>query len=140
VIDQALLDLERDGRPRRLMGGYTKMTMLDPHPANNSYGNRYSANLLSRVGRAAVLTEYLFNAAAQDPITFQIPSFVNWSESFYQHTPVNQTRDLKTLVLGLNLWGVSSIPGLNNQVDLTLIAPGISHITITDWYEMHLRG
>ncbi len=53
---------------------------------------------------------------------------------------MNEVRDFETRTIGINLWGVSTISGLNNLVDLTPYALGISHIKITDWYEALLRG
>ena len=83
LSSQALQDLDGTTDPV-LAGGYVKMTLLDPHPANNAYG------LASFNGPFGVLVAgpalIAFQAAAHDPQVVIPPNVDAWDD-IYQNTP-----------------------------------------------------
>jgi hypothetical protein len=90
-----------------LRGGYIKMTMLDPHPANN-YGGTYQyysrgTDFLSR-RIAAVIVEN-FQADVSDPRTLVIPENVQAVEVYWQHTDLTDLEASKGFERRVNLWG-----------------------------------
>jgi hypothetical protein len=116
-----------------LKAGYLKMTMLDPHPANNGgFTPQYSVSngLMGVIARDEINA---FQSKAKDPPVF-VPANVRDAEVFYQHTPV---RDSGGSNNGLyNLWG--RVPVLGTASYFNLTAPGISHsgkFGVQDWYE-----
>lgn len=139
VISVAMADLSATTDPV-LIGSYIKATYLDPHPASSKTNNLYSSGSL-----LAVLGVQLVQNAMNDPVV-TIPSNVDYSEVFYQHT---RYQDLKTVnpseYSTINLWGQGPNDGIVNQssvaikwVNLTT-APGntataIGHSEVPLWY------
>jgi hypothetical protein len=116
-----------------------KMTLLDPHPANNDYGLNAS---FSPTGFALLESSYTdFQAATSDgPVI--IPSRVNQVEDFYQQTDYSQLQ-LSGLEGTINLQGLSTgllqIEGANTQVtDYPLTGPGTGHTEVHDWYQTYV--
>jgi hypothetical protein len=154
VISQALQDLEGTTDPA-LKGAYLRMTLLDPHPANNQVGsegqlwdalpNSLDTNLLDPIAQRLVNSIiYNFQANAADPNVI-VPNNVNEVDLYYQQ---NHAADITGGISHyLNLWGESPFDlqyqaGLNalihTPVNLTgFNFPGfgyISHTSIEDWY------
>jgi hypothetical protein len=115
-----------------LKAGYLKMTILDPHPANNSRpGPQYSVSngVLGAIARGEINA---FQSKAKDPPVF-VPANVQDAEVFYQHTPVRQTGGSNHGIY--NLWG--QVPVLGHASYFNLTAPGISHsgkFGVQNWY------
>jgi hypothetical protein len=150
VISQALQDL--DGTTDSVLaGGYKAMTMLDPHPANNSYATQtasfgsFSQPVVEPVYRA-------FQFATRDPQVL-IPPNVDQVNLYYQHTPASAFK-----LFGpqwqeaiLNLWGEdpsliindSSTPlSDDNSEDLTNdvydnLGP-VGHSEVPLWYDLYV--
>jgi hypothetical protein len=118
----------------QLQAGFTRMTMLDPHPANPATASWYSAPNERLAG--ALLSA--FSLAANDPFAI-VPSNVDQAEVFYQNTPWYRAADFISRRL-INLWGVVPVFGGGRVTyrDLTNEVPGIGHITLTDWYKVHI--
>ena len=116
-----------------LKAGYLKVTMLDPHAANNGVrGQQYSVSngLLGAVARGEINA---FQSKAKDPAVV-VPSNVQDAEVFYQHTPVAKSGGSNDGVY--NLWGQVPVHGPASYFNLT--APGISHagkFGVFNWYE-----
>jgi hypothetical protein len=116
-----------------LKAGYLKMTMLDPHPANNGGSTpQYSVSngLLGVIARDEINA---FQSKAKDPPVF-VPANVQDAEVFYQHTPVDQSGGSNHGIY--NLWGRVPVLGAASYFNLT--APGISHsgkFGVQNWYE-----
>lgn len=140
VISQALQDLRFTTDPH-LIGGYKKMTMLDPHPAHNYDGAHWYSEAPTLAGFTAINGVVLpFQAGADDPSTV-IPNNVNEAEVYYQHTPSYMLSGQESV---FNLWG--EVPVTNQSTapviydDLTglrvdgLTGPYIGHSEIHDWY------
>lgn len=115
--------------------GYIKMTMLDPHAANNDApGHQYSiaGGLAGRYAKAAIR---LFQWDAADPIA-SVPKNVDEAEVFHQHT---QVKAAKTNHGIYNLWGQVPVLGKATYYDLT--GPGISHsgdFGVPMWYTFNV--
>jgi Bacterial Ig-like domain len=130
VISQAaqLLQVKEDPG---IAIGYVKMTMLDPHAANNhAPGYQYSIEG-GAVGRIATDTIRLFQWQASDPIV-SVPKNVDEAEVFYQHTRVEAAYTNSGVY---NLWGQVPVRGQATYYDLT--GPGISHagdFSVPRWY------
>lgn len=136
VNSQAVERLNRDGWPAGMQAGYLKVTMLDPHAANNSIpGPQYSVTrgFLGWVARQTI--DHFQKRANDPPVT--VPENVDSAEVFYQRTPVSQTH---TSNHGLyNLWGQVPVRGAAKYFDLT--APGLSHgghFGVPDWYQLNV--
>ncbi len=140
VISQALQNLVDHPEIAR---GYTKMTMLDPHPAHNHpLDPQYSVIPawvpgLGRLGRIAEGVLLAFQALADDP-EVHVPRNVDGTEVFYQHKPWYAAPFPETI---LNLWG--EVPVLNlsglpvHYCDLTNVG-GMSHTGVVDWYQKNV--
>ena len=158
VVDQAALDLNGTTDPA-LRGGYIKMTLLDPHPANNYTGlnpqvpggKYYSSYGVHRVlgFRKAALTEW-FQSQLQDPAYYVIPQNVNETEVYYQHTESGFFGAGGDGEEELNLWGHSPNDGFFKNYhsapiksyDLTnhrYADTGlIGHTEVARWYLLHV--
>ena len=89
VNSQALLRMNQAGLPANLKAGYIKMTMLDPHAANNGVlGPQYSVGE-GPLGWLAKQEINAYQSKAQDPPVI-VPPNVQDAEVFYQHTPVRR--------------------------------------------------
>ncbi|MBX6316709.1 MAG: hypothetical protein IRY99_27910, partial [Isosphaeraceae bacterium] len=134
VVSQALYALGRRSTPQ-LQAGYTKVTLLDPHAANNNApGGQYSTSS-GLDGWLARRVIHDYQARAKDPLV-SIPRYVDDAEVYYQHTPVswNGANDGT-----YNLWGQVPVGGRVQYCDLT--GPGISHTGETGvqvWYYFHV--
>ena len=99
-----------------LKAGYLKVTMLDPHAANNGVrGQQYSVSngLLGQIARMEIDA---FQSKAKDPAVV-VPPNVQDAEVFYQHTPVSQVRGLERRHLQPLGTGAGSRPGVLLQPD-----------------------
>ena len=121
VNSQALLEMNQAGLPQNVKAGYLKMTMIDPHAANNGVkGPQYSVaeGPLGWLAKQEIIN---YQSRAQDPPVI-VPPNVQDAEVFYQHTPELQVGTNNGLY---NLWGQVPIHGDANYYDLT--AKGVSH-------------
>ncbi len=149
VISQALQDLVGTSDPV-LAGGYKDMTLLDPHPANNSFASPdYSAGKDS-FSQYVVVPGYLaFQALAQDP-QMVIPSNVDQAEEYFQHTPASALSIFSRSPWEpfINFWGENPLL-IDNQSSEPLIsldftddnAPGIGvigHSEVPLWYDQYI--
>ena len=125
----------RDEAPPSLEAGYLKVTMLDPHAANNAVaGQQYSVSN-GLLGWYAKLSIDRFQARAKDPAVF-VPANVDDAEVFYQHTPVSEAQSNGGIY---NLWGQVPVHGPAHYFDIT--GPGISHsgtFGVHDWYRLNI--
>lgn len=118
-----------------IASGYIKMTMLDPHSANNNApGYQYSIKG-GAVGRIAKDTIRLYQWQASDPVA-SVPKNVDSAEVFWQHTQVG-VADTNQGVY--NLWGQVPVRGNATYYDVT--GPGISHagdFGVPMWYTQNV--
>jgi len=98
VISQAFLDLVGTTMPV-LQGGFKRMTMLDPHPGNNSFGP-FSSDSTTQLGWLASTVVTLFQAATDDPQVV-VPANVGQAEVYYQQTNHSLTPSLDEQILNL---------------------------------------
>ncbi len=136
VNSQALLKMNQAGLPANVRAGYLKMTMLDPHAANNAArGPQYSVGE-GPLGWLAKQAINAYQSRAQDPLVV-VPPNVQSAEVFFQHTPVRIAGTNHGLY---NLWGqVPLISGQASYFDLT--AKGVSHggkYSVHDWYSINV--
>lgn len=115
--------------------GYIKMTMLDPHAANNSApGYQYSIkNGLS--GDIAKWVIRTYQWGAEDPYA-SVPKNVDSADVFWQHTRVEVANANHGIY---NLWGQVPVRGKARYYDLT--GPGISHsgdFGVQNWYRFNV--
>jgi hypothetical protein len=123
VISRALQDQVGTTDPA-LAGGYMQMTMLDPHPANNSF-SQFSFVPFSRLSIAAALGVAAFQALTQDPQVV-IPPDVMQAQLFYQDTPAGHIFATPSEFL-VNLWGNS--PGqIANQSGQPIEAMNLTNV------------
>jgi hypothetical protein len=146
VISQALGDLVGTTDPV-LAGGYKLMTVLDPHPGNNTFfqpGYSQGPGLLAAV---AAVTLIAGESATQDPQVV-IHSNVDAVQDYFQHTPASAFLRTSSLESYLNPWGedpsllinqsgasVASV-NLTSQVD-SVLGP-IGHVEVPVWYDQHV--
>src|SRR5262249_60530311 len=104
VISQALQDLVGT-TDSVLDGGFKKMTLLDPHPANNHFAKPdYSAGS-DRESKVAARIYKWFQDRMQDPQVV-IPPNVDDADLYYQHSPA-WAFPAGSGEAHLNLWGES---------------------------------
>lgn len=143
VISQALIGLSSSS-DSAIIGGYKIMTMLDPHPANNSYANPDFSAANNFLGKFAASVYKSFQAVAEDPQVV-IPPNVDEADLYYQNTPASAFSPLKNPAESvINLWGegpsfitnessaVVQVHNLTGVVDPTL-GP-IGHGEVPEWY------
>jgi len=119
VNSQALVSLERL-TTAQLAAGSIRLTMLDPHAANNDAPGQHdvASGLDGRLANAIIRD---FQRRARDPIVF-VPGNVDFAEVYYQHTPAS----LGGANGGLyNIHGQAPVPGGAVHCDLT--GPGLGH-------------
>lgn len=122
VISQTLLDFQ-NRMPLDLQGSYVAVTLLDPHPANNTYGSWcYAAPL--HLGRLMYKHTQSFQAAAHDP-RIAIPKGIKRLEIFYQKSGRTHLSGFEE---DMNLWGM--IEALDN---LSAIPPQWHELTSLDF-------
>jgi hypothetical protein len=103
VISQAAIALNANAGPRELQVGYTKLTLLDPHPARNR-GSLFAGLLelgngtgVSTVGgfsfdpsnflaMSTAIAQLQFQAAVNDP-KIVVPANVDLAETIFQRLP-----------------------------------------------------
>jgi hypothetical protein len=156
VISQAFTVLLTTTNPI-ILGGYKKMTMLDPHPANLSFGRDYSMNETLRAALyaasflypapyaafLAVEAGYLaFELGASDP-SVVVPANVDSADLYYQRTLSSFDFGLNVESV-INLWGqplalivnrsraVIAVTNLTNFVDP--VAGLIGHGEVPAYY------
>jgi hypothetical protein len=141
VISETLQNLVGTTDPA-LRGGYMKMTLLDPHPANNLYG-QFSWLLSNESADQAAAAIFVFQALARDPQVI-VPPNVMQTQLFDQQTPAGQLRFRSLDEIFANLWGETpaAIPNqssrpIESQNLTNVIAAGIGligHSEVPDWY------
>lgn len=135
VVNTRAAQLLRFKQSPNIAAGYLKMTMLDPHAANNSApGHQYSVNN-SFMGKLAKWTIDNFQRAAVDPYA-SVPRNIDDAEVFWQHTPVEVANTNSGMY---NLWGQVPVGGDAKTYDLT--GPGISHsgdFGVQNWYRANV--
>ena len=145
VISQALGDLVGTTDPV-LAGGYKLMTVLDPHPGNNTFFQPGYSQGPGLLAAAAAATLIAGESATQDPQVV-IPSNVDAAQvtSSTLRQPFLGTSSLESY---LNPWGedpsllinqsgasVASVD-LTSQVD-SVLGP-IGHVEVPVWYDQHV--
>jgi hypothetical protein len=144
VVSQVLQDLVGTTDPA-LRGGYMQMTLLDPHPANNLYG-QFSLNPFIEEASSFAGLVLAFQFLTQDPQVV-VPANVAQVDLFHEQTPSAQIFP-DPLEFFLNLWGDPPSEIRNDSahpiLDRTLTnvnAPGIGLIGHTEthsWYEANV--
>jgi hypothetical protein len=116
-----------------IINGYTKMTFLDPHPANNTPTPGNPTILISPspgpFGRLANELYQDFQLVAQDPPVV-VPPGVRDAEVYYQQA--SYLGALSPIERIFNLWGEGVITGATHVANLTGIVNG--HFELHDWY------
>ena len=136
VNSQTVLTLNQNGWPKVAQQGYLKMTMLDPHAANNGVkGQQYS---VSHGLFGWIAQNYIndYQSRAHDPPVV-VPANVDSAEVYYQHTPISHAGGSNDGIY--NLWGQVPIHGQAAYYNLT--ATGISHagkFGVQDWYTLNV--
>ena len=148
VISQALQDLYGT-TDTALAGGYVKMTLLDPHPANNAYGLASfstTSPFASLVARSVLSS---FQQSANDPQVIIPPNVDAWDD-VYQQTLASPGFDLTSPGESLmNLWGDDPtlidnesgvLPSLDKNLSgMTLPEYGlIGHSEVPYFYDLYI--
>jgi hypothetical protein len=144
VISQALQDLLGTTDPA-LAGGYKTMTLLDPHPANNSFAAQTASFGSNFFAQRVVKPAYVaFQAAAADPQVV-IPPNVDQADLYFQHTPAQAFPVLPNFEAIVNLWGEDQSLIINQSsahlgiLDLTGTVDAslgfIGHSEVPLWYD-----
>jgi hypothetical protein len=140
VVSQALQHLG-EFLPEQVQHGYWKMTLLDPHPANNMYGRNGS---FAGPDKALIPFYLAFQGIVNDPPVV-VPARVNLAEILWQKTPCSGF-PATWFESGLNLKGLSprdiTIEDPNHTIvmfqDLTGVSWGdgrIGHMEVHDYYQ-----
>jgi hypothetical protein len=139
VISQAALDLQQIekyfGPWQAIAQGFTKMTFLDPHPANNVHtfgppNQLYFSSSPGPIGLLATFNYLTFQSITRDPEVI-VPSNVADSEVYYQHATYQNATDVFEKFF--NTWGEVPIQGnVTHYCDLTGIVNG--HFLVPTWY------
>jgi hypothetical protein len=158
VVSRALLGLNADPGPPQLAIGYTKVTLLDPHPARNraplfnglleltngtgvstiggfSFDPSFSTSL------NAAITTLQFQAAVSDPRVV-LPANVDETRLFFQRRMWFQTTTPFEQQLHFNVWGDRPQDVVNQSghaiiaVNLAFVpsAAGLGHTRVQHWY------
>jgi hypothetical protein len=131
VVNSEALELltRSDLLPAAAKNGWTKMTMLDPHPAKNGpTGPLCSFDRESQIGWLLFNACAAFQAIAQDPDA-RFPDAVAESEVYFQQTSHLNAPSWERFI---NLWGVSDIlPTSHNWTH-----DGIGHAEIPEAYRI----
>ncbi len=131
-----------------LLHGYFKMTLLDPHPANNQYG--LNANIgNTRIGQILQYAYPYFQDIVQDP-GVEVPPRVNEAELLWQHTGTDRFYHFEK---HLNLWGLDprlitidrTKTRVTREEDLTdqfwiFEEPYIGHTQVHEYYQWLLNS
>ena len=136
VNSQAILRLNATGWPANAGAGYLKVTMIDPHAANNAFGGKQYSVSNGVLGFIAKQVINSYQSKAKDPLPV-VTANVQDAEVFYQHTPERLTFGSNSGIY--NLWGQVPVQGNASYYDLT--AKGISHagkFGIQDWYRLNV--
>ncbi len=134
VVSQALKSLEYKTTPA-LQAGYLKVTLLDPHAANNKAPGGLLSTGPGIAGEFARFVIRTYQAKANDPLVV-IPPTVDDAEVFYQHTPVGLDKANDGVY---NLWGEVPIKGVTQYADLS--GPAVAHSGgggVQVWYSFHV--
>jgi hypothetical protein len=135
VISQALKKLGPE-LPPGLKSGYTTVTLLDPHAANNGGPGRQYSIAHGPLGWVAKGLIDHYQSKAKDPAVV-VPSWVDDAQVFYQQTPAS--RDHGTNDHIYNLWGQVPVRGVSHYFDLT--ADSVTHsgkTGVAAWYQGHV--
>lgn len=152
VVSQIAEDLEDNSiLPQQIRQGFLRMTLIDPHPANNAL-DLFSKNG-NPLGIVAQHVNSAFNAKAEDP-DVEVPSIVSELENYYQLNSASKTKDGVSIILGFNLlgegpiFGISSATEVSNYQITTGVVKGksrfVAHTQMPQWFldnvAQHLRG
>ena len=158
VGSRALLGLNADPGPQELQLGYTKATLLDPHPARNraslffgllelangtgvstaggfSFDPRFSTSV------AAAVTTLQFQVIVNDPRVV-LPANVDETRLFFQRLPWYRTITPFEQQLQFNLWGDRPQDIVNQSANVIIAvnlanvpsAAGVGHTGVQFWY------
>ncbi len=140
IVGQTLQALAGTNDPA-LRGGYLQMTLLDPHPANNLYG-QFNWEFLNADADSFAELMILFQALTQDPQVV-VPPNVAQVQVFDEQTLAGQLFSEPSEFF-LNFWGDPPSEILNESAQPILeqnltnaIDPGIGligHVEVHDWY------
>lgn len=142
VISQAIQS-PLFGSVPQLNAGYVKMTLLDPHPANNAFGLNADVNGFYADSPAveAVVTLYAgFQNAARDP-QILVPARVNELDDLYQKTSakdISFLKDSKEHFMNLHgldpSWIDIENPAKTHVWADDLTHPDRGHGEVPEWY------
>lgn len=142
VVSQAYLALE-EGTASYLVGSYRKLTLIDPHPASNKFGDQFSVRKNSLIANFSLFNIITFQNFAEDP-QIVVPEYIHDAELIYQHTAATRFATADSVQKYVNLWGHSPILIDNRSqkqlqvIDLTDVRymglGYIGHNEITFWY------
>jgi hypothetical protein len=141
VISEVLQDLNGTNDPA-LRGGYTEMTLLDPHPANLSF-SKFSWDFFLAPANDFAALVVLFESLALDPQVV-VPPNVMQTQIFDEQISAGQLGFRYPSEILLNFWGetASAIPNQSlqpiqekNLTSVTAAGIGlIGHSEVHDWY------
>ena len=129
MITQTAALLPTDVAP--LQGGYLKLSLLDPHPTNNTVPPNFSVST-GPIGLYTGGLFVMFQSLANDP-ALAIPANVDTAEVFYQHANIVDALGPDEQVL--NSWGVVPAGGKAEGTfyyDVTAMVP--SHYGVHQMY------
>lgn len=140
VNSVGIRSLEKD-ESEALAEGFLKVTLLDPHAANNNVpgGRQYSVSkgLLGDLARWIIDG---YQQKAKDPLPV-IWGNVDAADVYYQRTPISGAKGSNNGIY--NLWGQVPVP-VRGDVPVryyNLTGVGISHtgyVNVVDWYQVHV--
>lgn len=122
--------------PPGLRAGYVKVTMLDPHAANNGLpGQQYSVadGPLGWIAKGVIDS---YQSRAKDPRVVVSPG-VDDAEVFFQQSPASRARAVNGGIY--NLWGQVPVHGRAHYFNLT--AAGATHsgkTGVVGWYQRNV--
>ncbi|AGA30994.1 lipase family protein [Singulisphaera acidiphila] len=141
VVNSVAIRYLEKNEPARLAEGYLKVTLLDPHAANNNApgGRQYSVSkgLLGDLARWIIDG---YQQKAKDPLPV-IWGNVDAADVYYQRTPIAGAKGSNDGIY--NLWGQVPVPveGDTPVRYYNLTGVGISHtgyVNVVDWYQVHV--
>jgi hypothetical protein len=150
VIEEAGQQLQNSPIPQLNVGNLA-LSMLDPHPANNNYGD--PSNLGTNASGLLVRALSHIQANVFNDPNLLISPNVSYVTEYYQQTPaalvgpyLQTPAALATSLVehALNPWGVapsdvqSAIQGPDTGFAATPLAPPIGHSEVHDWYNANI--
>lgn len=138
VISHALQNLQSNSLVGGLVRqGFTRLTMLDPHPARNQFGIRLFSASPTLPGFLAAAIVVAFQSQTRDPDPY-FPAFTDQPELYFQQSPWFLAASPYTpvpLSVVFNLWGQSSVLNLSGRPVFSMNLTGFTnHEAIHDFY------